>query len=73
MKYGGTGAGGNCPPEVCDGMREPGDPGWKLVKNSDGCDEWTNTSTAGDLCGQAIDSGHPIDDGGPDGDASSDN
>jgi hypothetical protein len=27
---------------LCDGWPNPGDPGWKLVKDEHGCDSWVN-------------------------------
>lgn len=43
MKYGGSpDTDGQCPAELCDGMPEPNDPGWKLDKDLNGCPVWTN-------------------------------
>ncbi len=43
MNFGGTNK-GFCG-QICDGIPGPGDPEWKVVKNADGCDVWTNPYT----------------------------
>lgn len=43
MRYGGWSEHG-CADDyaICDGMPVPNDPGWKLEKDTHGCDTWTN-------------------------------
>lgn len=51
MSYGGASQGNLCS-QVCDGMPSPGDPGWKLSKDSDGCSVWIPPSNPTSYCGQ---------------------
>lgn len=42
MAYGGWSSSGQCFGKECDGMPQPNDPGWKLVKDDHGCSTWFN-------------------------------
>lgn len=54
MAYGGWGSGLSCG-KICDGMPQPGDPGWKLIKDDHNCFVWTNPKPNGGpgSCGAA--------------------
>ena len=55
MHYGGW-SGDNAPgcAAVCDGMPEPGDPAWHLVKDSHACDVWSSSGSTGPTCGSVV-------------------
>ena len=58
MHYGGWTSGDELAcGETCDGMPNPGDPAWKLVKDEHGCDVWSSAGATGPRCGAPIDSG----------------
>jgi hypothetical protein len=65
MKYGGAeDSNGQCE-DVCDGMPNPSDPGWKLTTDSAGCSRWTNSKPdfGPGTCGYPSDSGSETDSG----------
>jgi hypothetical protein len=62
MSYGGVAQGNACA-QVCDGMPSPGDPGWHLGTDSNGCKVWIAPTNATSFCGEP----QPPPDGGPTG------
>ena len=61
MNYGGwsseAGEAGCGIGKVCDGMPNPGDPAWHLVKDDHGCDVWSSAGSTGPRCGAPPDAG----------------
>jgi hypothetical protein len=51
MSFGGAAQGNACT-KVCDGMPSPGDPGWHLSTDSDGCKVWIPPSSPTSTCGE---------------------
>ena len=58
MAYGGWTSGDELAcAKTCDGMPNPGDPAWKIVKDEHGCDVWSSAGSAGPRCGAPTDAG----------------